>query len=96
MTHTHSLAEWLQMLSLAVGLYGSVSVPYFLAVDAEQWSWPHPLTAARIAAWDVARSEAVYLLLREWDTFRHLCREFGRDVAALLILLLTSPKGAMA
>lgn len=98
--HTHSLAEWLQMLSFAVGLHASCSVPYFLTVDTEVWAWPRPVLAAsaraRLAAWDISRSEAVYPLLREWDNARHLVCEACRDAVALVVLLTTSPKGAMA
>jgi hypothetical protein len=96
---TTTAAEWLQMVSLAAGLYAAVSSPYFLLVDAEVWAWPRPLTAAvdraRPVAWDVVRSEAVYPLWREWDNARHTVREFGRDAAALVLLLTTSPKGAL-
>lgn len=33
--HTHTPAEWAQMVSLAVAAYGALSVPYFLTVDAD-------------------------------------------------------------
>lgn len=84
------------MLSLAVALYAACSAPYFLLVDAERWVWPRPVAAVRSVVWGVSRSEAVYPLLREWDTARHTVREFGRDAAALIVLLTTSPKGSMA
>ena len=90
----------------SVALYASVSVPHFLLVDAEVWAWPRPLVAVervKPIVWDVARSEAVYPLLREWDNAKHsvsrACRpsrEALRDAAALALLLTTSPKGAMA
>lgn len=41
-----SPAEWAQMLSLAVALHASASVPYFLLVEAEYFAWPRPVTAA--------------------------------------------------
>ncbi|MFJ4624295.1 hypothetical protein [Streptomyces sp. NPDC088812] len=91
--HTHTLAEWAAFLSLGAGIPAAVSVPYFLLVDAECWAWPRPLVTVVDRA---VRSEALYLLLREWDTARHTVREFCRDAAALLILLTTSPKGAMS
>jgi hypothetical protein len=95
-----SPAEWAQMVSLSVGLYAAASAPYFLLVDAERWAWPRPLTAAVDAArpvvWDGVRSEAVYPLLREFDNARHTVRELGRDAAALVLLLTTSPKGALS
>jgi len=104
MSAAHSPAEWAQMTSLAVGLYASVSVPYFLLVDMEVWAWPRPLTAAadraRLLVWDAVRSDAVYPLLREWDNAKHsvsrACRpsrEALRDAAALALLLTTSRKG---
>jgi hypothetical protein len=44
--HTHTFAEWAQMVSLSVGLYAAASAPYFLLIEAEVWAWPRPLTAA--------------------------------------------------
>lgn len=41
-----SPAVWAEMSSLAVALYATPSVPYFLLVDAEVWAWPRPVTAA--------------------------------------------------
>lgn len=97
MDTTTSLAEWAQMSSLAVALYASVSVPYFLTVDAEVWAWPRPVTAAvahaRPVVWDAARSDAVYPLLREWDNARHTVASFLRDAAitaAALLMLATA------
>jgi hypothetical protein len=86
------------MVSLAVALYASASVPYFLLVDAEEWAWPRPqadVCRVRALVWDVSRSDAAYPLLRGWDNARHTVRESCRDAAALLILLTTSPKGAL-
>ena len=85
---------------LSVSLHASVSAPYFLLVDAECFAWPRPLTAAveraRPVLWDAVRSEAVYPLLREWDTARHTARSFLRDAAitaaALLMLLRQNPE----
>lgn len=104
-----SLADWLQMLCLAVAVFEACSVPFFLLVDADPADFDPRPAARRVVAvgraavsgvrpvvWDVTRSEAVYLLLREWDTVRHTFREFGRDVAALVLLLTTSPKGQLA
>lgn len=104
-----SLADWLQMLCLAVAVFEACSVPFWLLVDADPSDFdPRPavrrvvavgraaVSRVRPVVWDVSRSEAVYPLWREWDTFRHVCREFGRDVAALVLLLTTSPKGYLA
>lgn len=90
MSHTHSLAEWAAFLSLGVGVHASFSVFWFLLVDAHRTDFdPRPWLARTI------RSEALYPLLREWDTARHASREALRDAAALLLLLTTSPKGAL-
>lgn len=43
---THSLAEWVQMVSLAVALYAVPCVPYLLLVDAEVWAWPRSAVTA--------------------------------------------------
>lgn len=88
------------MVSLSVGLYAAVSAPYFLLVEADYLAWPRPVTAAvdraRPVVWTAVRSAPVYPLLREWDNARHLVCEACRDAVALVVLLTTSPKGAMA
>lgn len=88
------------MVSLSVGLYAAVSAPYFLLVEADCFAWPRPVTAAadrvRPAVWTAVRSAPVYPLLREWDNARHFICEACRDAVALVVLLTTSPKGAMA
>ena len=76
---------------LAVGATATASIPALLLADAHREDFdPHP------AIRRVAESEALYVLLREWDTARHAFREACRDLAALLILLTTSPKGELA
>jgi hypothetical protein len=98
--HTHTLADWLAMVSIAATGCAAFSAPYFLFVEADHWAWPRPLvsavSAARPVVWDVTRSGSLYLLLREWDNARHSAGEFCRDAAALVLLLTTRPKGAMA
>lgn len=88
------------MVSLSVGLYAACSAPYFLLVEAEVRSWPRPVVAAvdrvKPVVWSAARSASVYPLLREWDNVRHFICEACRDAVALVVLLTTSPKGAMA
>lgn len=91
MNQTHSLDEWLAMICLAVSGYASFSAPYFLFVDAALADFD-PRPAVR----RLVDSEAVYVLLREWDIACHAAREAFRDAAALLLLLTTSPKGALA
>jgi hypothetical protein len=89
-SRTHDLAEWASVLSLGVGVTFSCFVPWLLLVDsvsARDFD-PRPWLAR------VLGSEALYPLLREWDTARHASREAFRDAAALLLLLTTSPKGA--
>lgn len=77
---------------LAAALYAAVSVPFFLLVDAEVWLWPRPLTAAvdRVLGTDAGAR----LVVAVFNTTA-AARDFCRDTAALLILLLTSPKGAL-
>ena len=83
-----SPAEWAQMLSLAVALYGACSAPYFLLVDAERWARPHPITAARAVVWDVSRSEAFYPLLRGWNNAPYTARRTAAQLAVALLLLV--------
>ena len=97
------------MVSLAVAAYGAVSVPYFLAVDADLADFdPRPAVrraepvvheALVFAGHDVNR--AIGSTRHELDPLVHYARhnayrlrETGRDLAALLILLATRPNGA--
>jgi hypothetical protein len=107
MYDTHTPAEWLAFLSLGVSLTSAAASPFLLLVDADHFAWPQPLTAAvdraKPVVWGATRSESAYPLLREWDNARHIVRQTGRvsrevcrDAAALIVLLTTSPKGAMA
>jgi hypothetical protein len=80
----------LAAVSLGVGMAGVVSIPALLLADAHRSDFD-PRPAVRRAT----NSEALYLLLREWDIARHASREALRDAAALLLLLTTSPKGAI-
>ena len=86
---THSLAEWLQMLSLAVSVYSACSAPYFLLVEAEVWLWPRPLTAA-VDAVKPAAGRAVDRLLVEAVNARYALRDAAVWLAALLALLTIS------
>ncbi|QDN57338.1 hypothetical protein [Streptomyces sp. S1D4-20] len=100
--HTHTPAEWAAFLSLGLSLASATAVPFVLLIDADHFAWPRPLTAAvervQVAAW----SGSLDPLLREWGNARHVVRQTGRasreacrDAAALIVLLTTSPKGAM-
>jgi hypothetical protein len=86
---TTTAAEWLQMVSLAAGLYAAVSAPYFLLVDAEVWAWPRPLVGAVDGARPIVRQAADRLLV-EICRARHTPRELAVAAAALLMLLTAS------
>ncbi len=93
MYHTHSPAEWAQMVSLAVGVWGACSVPYFLTVDADLADFdPRPAVSRAVGSGAVdglliavanvkhdARSAAAQV--------RHIPRDAAITVAALLLLL---------
>jgi hypothetical protein len=104
--HTHTPAEWAQMLSLAIALYGSASVPWFLLVDADLADFdPRPTLhrahqVAVYTAGDLNRAAATirHELAPHTTAVRHAFysgRETARDAAALLLLLTTTPKGAL-
>ncbi len=95
MSAAHGPAEWAQMVSLAVSLYAACSSPYFLLVDAD----PSDFRLQALASLPLPR------LLLDTDAggrltvavFNAKCavRDFCRDAAALVLLLTTSPKGAL-
>lgn len=86
-----SAAEWAQMVSLAISVHAALSCPWLLLVEADHWAWPRPLSAA---ADRVLATQPVCRLLIGWCNARHAVAEAGRDVAALVLLLTTSPKDA--
>lgn len=112
---THSLADWLAVVSFGIGAHAAMSVPYFLTVDADP-GYFDPRPAVRRAAYVLrlavyrlrlaVHAAQVALESGDWDgllcavaNVKHAVRpsaEACRDAAALLILLLTTPKGAMA
>lgn len=102
---THSLADWVAVVSFAAGVHASYCVPYFLTVDADLADFdPRPTVARavhriRLAVesgdWD-AQLIAVTNARHAVHAAVHLPVEAVRDAVALLILLTTSPKGAMA
>lgn len=79
-------------LCLAVSLHAAWSAPMLLLADAECFAWPRPVLAAcdRLLA-TVPGTRLVVAV----SNVSVRAREFGRDAAALLILLCTSPKGAL-
>ena len=92
-----SPAEWASFLSLGVSVHAALSVPYFVFVDADLADFdPRPaVRRARPVVWKAARSESLYPLLREWGNARHSARNAVLDAVALVLLLATSPKGAL-
>ncbi|WP_329215085.1 hypothetical protein OG352_05970 [Streptomyces sp. NBC_01485] len=98
--HTTTASEWAQMTSLAVALYASVSVPYFLLVDADLKDFdPRPavrcVLVSAAADWLLATTPGTRLVVAVSNA-PTAARDFYRDAAALALLLTTSPKGAMA
>jgi hypothetical protein len=94
---THSPAEWAQMVSVAVGIWGTFSVPYFLAVDADLADFdPRPavrraIEAGRFDTALIAVTNARHTASGATVRARHIPRDAALSVAALLIL--TIPTG---
>jgi hypothetical protein len=100
--HTHSLADWLAMVCMAVSGYGAFSAPYFLLVDAARSDFdPRPALARLIES---GRLDALLIavgpaLVDARDAVTDV-RAFARltlrnaalSVAALLTLLTPSPE----
>jgi hypothetical protein len=109
-SQTHDLAEWASVLSLGIAVHAGFSVPYFLLVDASRRDFdPRPALRRVLAAvhqdavhagYDLAwaAASARHELVPYSVPLRHAVyggRELARDVAALLLLLTTSPKGQL-
>jgi hypothetical protein len=92
MHDTHTLAEWAAFLSLGLSMASAMAVPFVLLVEADHWAWPNlqPL-AHRVT--ESGRVDP--LLLVVGPAWAAAC-DAARDLAALIVLLTTSPKGAMA
>lgn len=75
-----SASDVLACLCLAISLFAASLIPFFLLVDADLEDFDPRPLLRRVAKLTPVA----------------VSREFGRDVAALFILLCTSPKGAMA
>jgi hypothetical protein len=88
MYDTHTPAEWLAFLSLGLSLSSATASPFLLLVDADHFAWPdcRPLLESRAGDW----------LLVELVNAKATVREACLNAAALIVLLTTSPKGAMA
>jgi hypothetical protein len=104
---THTLADWLAMVCIAVSGYAALSAPWFVFVDADLADFD-PRPAARrthqglvYAGHDLTRAvmSVRHELVPVAAAVRHAVyvgRETARDLAALLILLTSRPKGALA
>lgn len=83
--HTHNLAEWAEMVSLAVAVYGTGSVFYFLTVDADPAQRAvyarHDVDRAIASALHTARFEALLVRLAA-----RAAADDARRTAALLVL----------
>ena len=85
-----SLSDWVAFLSLGVGVHAAMSVPYFVFVDADPSDFdPRPALARLV------ESGRVDPLLVTAGPAWLAVRETARDVAALVVLLTTTPKGAL-
>jgi hypothetical protein len=85
---TTTPAEWAAFLSLGLSLTSATATPFLLLVDADHFAWPdcRPLLESRTAD----------RLLVELVNAKATVREACLNTAALIVLLTTSPKGAMA
>jgi hypothetical protein len=81
------LSDWMAFLSLGTSISAGASIPFFLLVDADLADFD----PRRLLATDPGDR-----FLVEAARMRDALRETGRDAVALVILLTTSPKGAMA
>lgn len=107
--HTHTVSEWLSMLSLATSGYASFSVFYFLLVDADARDFDPrpavrralesgPLTPAWQAAVDAGHTANRGIALGKGlgHDAADRARHVPRDAAvtvAALLMLLTSAPG---
>lgn len=93
MYQTHTPSEWAQMVSLAVGAYGALSVPYFVLVDAD--IDPRPALVRLVESGRVdALLVAVGPVLHDARQLARLSlRDVAVSVAALLAFLLPAAGG---
>lgn len=90
MGHTHTLAEWVAYLSLGLVPVGAIG--FVLAFADSDASWFDP-------RWHCSRlveSGRLDALLITIVSARVAVHDAVLDAAALIVLLTTSPKGAMA
>jgi hypothetical protein len=88
---THSPAEWAAFLSLGIGVHGAFSAPYFLFVNAKCSDFdPRPALSRLVESGRVDPVLCAVANALSW------AREKTRQAAlsaAVLLLLLTAPKG---
>lgn len=87
---THTPADWAAFLSLGLSVSSAVSIPFWLFVDAELADFDPRPALSRL----VESGRLDPLLIRVGPAWVAV-RETARDAAALVVLLTTSPKGAM-
>ena len=101
MYHTHSPAEWAQMVSLAVGIWGACSVPYFLTVDADLADFDPRPAVCRVVESGAVDGLLIAVTNAKHDAgaaaarVGHIPRDAAITVAALL-LLLSAPSASEA
>jgi hypothetical protein len=86
-----SLADWAAFLSLGTSVSAAVSIPFHLFVDAKLADFDPRPAVRRALDTDLGAR-----LVVETARARDGLRDTGQNAAALVILLTTSPKGAMA
>lgn len=80
---------------LAASLHAAASVPYFLLVDADRSDFrPQALASLPVPRLLLDTDAGARLTVAVFNA-KQSARDFYRDAAALLILLTTSPKGAL-
>jgi Zn-dependent membrane protease YugP len=101
---THSLADWLAVVSFGIGTHAALSVPYFLTVDADPADFdPRPavfrlVESGRLDLALIAVASAKYDVRESVADARQLAalnlRDAAITAAALLALLTVTPGDA--
>jgi hypothetical protein len=100
---THSLNDWLAVVSFGIAAHAAMSVPYFLTVDADLADFdPRPalsraLESGRLDLLLIAVADAKYDARAAAETARRVPRDAAISLAALLMLCTpaATPKGAL-
>jgi hypothetical protein len=103
-TGTHTLADWLAVVSFGIGAHAALSVPYFLTVDADLADFdPRPamsraLESGRLDLVLITVANAKYAVREAASEARQLAalnlRDAAITAAALLALLTITPGDA--